>query len=439
MNDMTEVTSPTKKAKTPFHEFVKSESFGGFLLLIAASAAFWVANSNWAETYFFLKKEVYFGFSLWDWTLKKPLYYWINDGLMAIFFLLVGLEIKRELLVGELSKPKDAMLAVFAAVGGMIVPAVIYVIFNVNGEGLSGWGIPMATDIAFALGILSLLGSRVPIALKVFLTAVAIVDDLGAVLVIALFYTASIELNFLFSSLGVLALLGVYGYFGGRKIWLYLILGAVAWLLMLQSGVHATIAGVLLAFTIPLSRNTKQEWSEESLLKVLQSEEFSGSEVQLESLQTKMKKSQSPLYILEHDLHPWIVYFIMPLFAFTNAGVTLSEDSTVWNPVTLGCIVGLLAGKPLGLVLFSLAAVRFGFASLPSNVNWFHITGVGFLAGIGFTMCFFIAGLAFDSDALLDQSKIGILLASIVAAVIGLILLSVVPGEKMEKTVPEQS
>ncbi len=378
-----------------FQTFVQSEAFGGVLLVFAAAIAFSMANSPLSEFYFQIKKT-YFGIAFGDWELKKALYHWINDGLMVIFFLLVGLEIKRELIQGELSRPRDAALAVFAALGGMIVPALIYVALNFNGDGLSGWGIPMATDIAFALGIMALLGKRVPIALKVFLTALAIVDDLGAVLVIALFYTESLNITALISSLVVLAIAALYGYLSGRKLLVFAIFGVIAWYYMLKSGVHATVAGVLLAFTVPLS--TKHSYN-------------------------RSDEHHSPLHTLEHGLEPWVNYFIMPVFALTNAGVVLSGESFAASPILLGCLFGLVLGKPIGVFLFSWLAVQCGLASLPNNVSWKQIFATGLLAGIGFTMSFFIAVLAFGQGVMLDQAKLGILGASIIAAVAGLTML----------------
>lgn len=411
-----------QKLLSPFQTFVNSEAFSGMLLIFAALVAFCIANSPVAETYFTTKK-MYGGLVIGDWQLKLALYHWINDGLMVIFFLLVGLEIKRELLVGELSKPRDAALSVVAALGGIIIPALIYTYFNYGGPGISGWGIPMATDIAFALGVMALLGSRVPLALKVFLTALAIVDDLVAVLVIALFYTENLNIQALLYSLGILAALGGYCLFGGRKLMIYMVIGVIAWYFMLKSGVHATIAGVLLAFTIPISRKLDPSVAETKMENIVKGE-HEEVEVKLGKLEHELEHAQSPLHKLEHTLHPWVAFMILPLFAFANAGVTVSPESATLSPVVLGAALGLILGKPIGVFLFSFVACKIGIASLPKDVNWTQIFAVGMLAGIGFTMSFFIATLAFTDAALLDQSKIGILSASVLAALAGLTALA---------------
>ncbi len=415
-----EKLSKFKNLLTPFQQFARSESFSGILLIIAALIAFVISNSALSESYFDLKK-IYFGIEFGDWSLKKPLFLWINDGLMAIFFLMVGLEIKRELLVGELSKPRDAALSVFAAVGGMVVPALIYTIFNFNTAGISGWGIPMATDIAFALGVMALLGSRVPLALKVFLTALAIVDDLGAVLVIAVFYTESLQFHYLLYSFLILFGAWIYGKSGGHRLSLFLLLGAIAWYCMLKSGVHATVAGVLLAFTIPIKHAIGSDELEDHLRVAIHEDSFEKSEVKIEKLESILEHAQSLLHRLEHALQPIVAYFIMPVFAFFNAGVRISGESATWSPVIFGCFLGLVVGKPLGVFAFAWVSSKLGIASLPKGINWAQIFSAGMLAGIGFTMSFFIAALAFGEGSLLDQSKIGILSASILSAIVGLI------------------
>ncbi|MGC9328431.1 MAG: Na+/H+ antiporter NhaA, partial [Candidatus Hinthialibacter sp.] len=331
--------------------------------------------------------------------------------------------IKREILVGELSRPKDAALSVFAAVGGMAIPALIYTSLNWNGEGLSGWGIPMATDIAFALGVLSLLGNRVPLSLKVFLTALAIVDDLGAVAVIAVFYTAHLQISYLLYSFVFLAAAFVFARAGGRRLSIFLLIGVAAWYFMLKSGVHATVAGVLLAFAVPMSRKLDPRLADAEMKQIVQQGSFEEIEVKVEHLEKVLHQAHSPLHRLEHALQPWTVYFVMPVFAFFNAGVMLAGSDQFVTPVAMGCLMGLLLGKPIGVFVLSWAAVKLGFASLPQGVRWPQIFAVGVLAGIGFTMSFFIAGLAFDGVQLLDQSKIGVLSASILAAVAGLLVL----------------
>ena len=407
---------------SPFEEFARSESAGGVTLIVAALLAFLWANSPWAPGYFALQ-QTYFGFDLGGWSLEKPLLLWVNDGLMALFFFLVGLEIKREVSVGELSEPRDAVLAMVAAVGGVVVPGVIYAGINWGGEGISGWGVPVATDIAFALGIMSLLGSRVPLSLKVFLTALAIVDDLVAVLIIALFYTEGISLVDLVLSFGVLALTFVYGLNGGRNLKVFAFLGVVAWFFMLQSGIHATVAGVLLALTIPMKRKIAPEDIRDELRIGLEDQRFEGVEVKVANLERVLENAQSSLHRLEHLLHPWVAFLVLPVFALFNAGVSLGGGGGVLNPVTAGVFLGLLVGKPVGVLVFSWLATRLGLASLPEGVGWASMAGASCLAGIGFTMSLFVGGLAFEDGGLLDQAKLGVLSASVLAAVLGLALL----------------
>lgn len=409
---------------SPFQSFVHKESIGGIILIAAALVAFLWANSSWSSAYFALL-DIPFGIQAGSWVLKKPLLLWINDGLMAIFFLMVGLEIKRELLVGELSSPREAALPMIAAVGGMVVPALIFASLNWGSEGIPGWGIPMATDIAFALGLLSLLGNRVPLSLKVFLTALAIVDDLGAILVIALFYTDQLSWTSLIYSLVLLSLAYGYGRLGGRKLIGFGILGIIGWYFMLKSGVHATIAGVLLAFTIPLQRTLEPKELKDWLISASEPAGFEETEVQVERLEEKVKQAASRLHSLEHRLEPWVAYLIMPVFALFNAGVALGEESMRITPVTIGAFCGLLLGKPVGIVGISWLAERLGWVSLPAGVNWNMVTAVGFIAGIGFTMSLFVASLAFGGTGMLDQSKIGVLSASVIAAITGLFLLKI--------------
>lgn len=393
-------------------------------MICASIIAFAWANSPLAPGYFTLR-EVRFGFSLGDWSLEKPLLLWVNDGLMALFFFLVGLEIKREVAVGELSKPRDALLAVFAALGGMVVPASIYTAVNWGGPGASGWGVPMATDIAFALGVMALLGSRVPLSLKVFLTALAIVDDLGAVLVIALFYTGEISAGNLLVAFGALVLAFVYGRFGGRNLKVLALFGIVVWFFVLQSGLHATVAGVLLAFVTPMRRKIAPENLRDELRAGLDRGEFEEVEMKVANLERVLEDAQSPLHRLEHMLHPWIAFLVLPIFALFNAGVALGGGTGVVEPVVLGVVLGLLIGKPLGVLGFSWVATKLGIASLPEGVGWGGMFGASLLAGIGFTMALFVGSLAFEGRMeLLDQAKLGILAASVVAAVLGMAVLS---------------
>ncbi|HMB53075.1 MAG TPA: Na+/H+ antiporter NhaA [Thermoanaerobaculia bacterium] len=413
-----------RRILTPFQSFVRSESFGGVLLIVAAVVAFIWANSPGAGAYEAMK-ETTFGVSFGDWGLEKALILWVNDLLMAIFFLLVGLEIKREFVVGELSERRAAMLPMAAALGGMVVPALIYAAVNRGGPGIDGWGIPMATDIAFALGIMALLGKRVPLGLKVFLTALAIVDDLGAVLVIALFYTEDLATSKLVAALAVWALALLYGLVGGRRIGIFALFGVVLWYLMLKSGVHATVAGVLLAFTIPMRRELDPSTIRDRLASMFRSSDFERQEVDVERVEDLVEKAHSPLHDLEHSLQPWVAFAIMPIFALFNAGFTLSDDASLAAPVALGAFLGLLLGKPLGVALFAWLAVKSGAAALPRRVGWGALWGTGLLAGIGFTMSLFIATLGFGGGGALDQAKLGVLSASVVAAVGGLAVLMV--------------
>jgi len=407
---------------SPFQTFFQSESSGGILLIVAAVVAFAWASSPLAPSYEALK-SARFGVGLGGWGLEKPLLLWVNDGLMALFFLLVGLEIKRELLAGELKEPRAAALPIAAALGGIVVPAAIYVALNWGGDGMPGWAVPMATDIAFALGIMALLGKRVPLGLKVALTALAIVDDLGAVLVIALFYTAKLEATYLAAAVALWILALLYGRLGGRRLSVFGLLGVILWYCTLKSGIHATVAGVLLAFAIPMRRELEPSEVKRRMAELFRSEDFEKQEVEMEHVETLVRRSQSPLHELEHSLHPWSAFFIMPIFALFNAGFQLSPDASFAAPVTLGAFVGLVLGKPLGILLFSWLAVKSGQATLPTGVGWTAMVGMGLLAGIGFTMSLFIAALGFPEAELLDQAKLGVLSASVTAAVVGLVVL----------------
>jgi NhaA family Na+:H+ antiporter len=353
-----------------------------------------------------------------------------------VFFFVVGLEIKRELLAGELASPRQAALPILAALGGVLVPAGIYMVLNAGGPGMPGWGIPMATDIAFAIGVLALLGDRVPLGLKVFLTALAIVDDLAAVLVISVFYTSELNVEALGAAATCIAVLFAINRLGIRSPIPYGVIGLVLWYAVLQSGVHATIAGVMLAFTVPSAvaidcdaflaqaRNALRmfEESSESHKSVLNDE---NQQIALETLEDASERIQSPLLRMEQSLHPWVTFAIMPIFALANAGVALPSDvvGSLGHPITLGVIAGLLFGKPLGIFLASWLSVRAGVASLPAGVTWGHIHGAGWLGGIGFTMSIFVAGLAFPQDVFLSLAKIGVLTASLLAGVVGSLVL----------------
>lgn len=414
----------------PFQRFFRLEAASGILLLVFTVAALVWANSPFAASYFGLW-ATRITVAVGELVIAKPLLLWINDGLMAIFFFLVGLEIKREVTVGELSNPKNAALSVAAAVGGMLVPGAIYAAFNTGRIGAAGWAIPMATDIAFALGVLALLGRRVPLPLKVFVTAVAIVDDLGAVLVIAFFYTAELSLAALGTGVGVLVTLTLLNRLGVRRTWPYALLGAVLWVAFLKSGIHATIAGVLLALTIPARRAidaAEYAGRAERLLAVFRkdlrpglAEPTKNQRDALHSLEHASHQVETPLQRLEHALHPWAAFFIIPLFALANAGVALTGGigATLTSPISLGIILGLFAGKQIGILTFSWIATRTGLAVLPAGVGWSQIWGVSLLCGIGFTMSLFIGSLAFADPALLDAAKIGILAGSLISGVAG--------------------
>ncbi|MEO5719174.1 MAG: Na+/H+ antiporter NhaA [Chthoniobacterales bacterium] len=415
----------------PFEEFARLESSGGILLIGCTLAALLWANSPWSHAYFELwHTKLTVGFA--DATLSKEIHFWINDGLMAIFFLLVGLEIKREVLIGELASLQKAALPLFGAIGGMLIPAGFYYLFNQTGPGADGWGVPMATDIAFALGVLTLLGDRVPTQLKVFLAALAIADDIGAVLVIAFFYTDQLSWISLAVAGAFFVALIVMNRIGARHPLIYIILGLGLWLAFLQSGIHATVAGVLLALTIPSHRRIDGEAFLERSGKIL--EEFRRADhcedkieasatksAALSLLATDSHYAEAPMLRFEHALAPWIKHAIMPIFALANAGVYLGGDAfkELVSPISLGIICGLVVGKPIGIASFAWLAVRTRLAALPSGVNWRQIFGIGMLAGIGFTMSLFIASLAFASNTAIETSKIGILAASILAGVGG--------------------
>jgi NhaA family Na+:H+ antiporter len=370
-----------KKTKL-FHDFFESEKAGGFILIICTIVSLLVANSVWSESYL----------HIWHSQIgNQSIEYWINDGLMTIFFLLIGLELEREVYVGELSNFKNALLPISAALGGMIVPAGLYLILNYGTVTQSGAGIPMATDIAFALGILSLLGNSVPVSLKVFLTALAVIDDLGAILIIAIFYTKDLIWSNLAIALGIFAFLLVLNRLKIRNLIPYLIGGIVMWYFMLNSGVHATITGVLLAFAIPFGNGDE--------------------------------KSSS--FILQHFLHIPVAFIILPLFALANTAIILKSDwqFMLSHHYTIGIALGLLVGKPIGIWLFSYLSVKFKISELPTDLNWKSILGVSFLGGIGFTMSIFITLLAFSDGEHIDNSKIMILISSLIAGIIGLIFL----------------
>ena len=378
----------------PFKYFFKLESASGLVLLFAAVIALLISNSTYGSTYFsMLQKYITIGFG--SFALKLTVIHWINDVLMTIFFFLVSLEIKREMVQGELSNPKQALLPIIGAVGGMLVPAIIYIIINLGTpETLKGWAIPSATDIAFSLGVLSLLGKRVPVSLKIFLTALAIIDDLGAIVIIAFFYSGDVQTFYLFLMLAAVIVLFILNKFNIRSFTPYLLIGILLWEFTHQSGIHATISGVLLALLIP---------------------------------HDKKNSSKSLLLRLEHGISKYVAFGIMPLFAFANAGVSLDglSFSTLLNPVPLGIVCGLFFGKQIGVFLFSYIAVKLNFATKPRNSSWLALYAVSILTGIGFTMSLFVGNLAFvGSESYMDGVKIGVLTGSLLSTLIGYFLLS---------------
>ncbi|BDQ03177.1 Na+/H+ antiporter NhaA [Ignavibacterium sp.] len=432
-----EKKSPIEKILSPIQEFMHAETSGGIILIICTIIALIWANSPFADSYHHLW-HTYLTFDFGGYVLKHSLHHWINDGLMVIFFFVVGLEIKRELLVGELSSAKKAALPVAGALGGMILPALIYFYFNGGKEGAAGWGIPMATDIAFVVGIMALLGPKFPFSLKIFILALAIVDDIGAVLVIAIFYTAEISITALIIGAAIILLLIVFNRLGVRSLIVYTIMGIALWLAFLESGVHATVAGVLLAFTIPVSSriNTRKFTTEtKQLLDEFEKSGEHGENVLtnenrltlVQSIEGNCEKILTPLQRFEHLLHPWVAFFIMPVFALANAGVTIGSGFTdaLTNPISIGIILGLFLGKQFGIFGFSLLAIKLGLASKPEGVNYTKMYGAGILAGIGFTMSLFIANLAFPTEELLNIAKVGVLTASLIAGIVGFIVVKI--------------
>lgn len=417
----------------PIQKFINIESFSGILLFIASIAALLWANSDWAGLYTeILQYDI--GITTETFEFKKPLILWINDGLMAVFFFLIGLEIKRELLIGELNTVKKAAFPFFAAIGGIVFPVSLYLIFNQNADANSGWAVPMATDIAFTLAILKLLGKRVPLSLKIFLTAFAIVDDLGAVIIIALFYSSGIEYSLL---LYASALLGFLSYLSYKHIYskyLYFIIAAITWFLFLKAGIHPTIAGVLVAFTIPIRKKVDTGVFVKKLKMIVTNIEntsskdreiLSDEQIQhIDNLESWTESVQSPLQHLEHKLHNWVSYLIMPIFALANAGVNFT-DSTDINMELAGVIaLSLIFGNTIGIGLLTFIGLKMKVIKLPDGIRFKHIMGVAVLAGVGFTMSIFVANLAFfGNEALLDSAKIGILLGSLIAGVLGYVIL----------------
>jgi len=428
-NSETPPSSPIEVIISPFVRFARTEAAGGFVLLASTILALTWSNSPWQHSYHeILERQVTIAFG--DFVVTANRHEWINDGLMSLFFFLVGLEIKREFLIGELSSLRRAIFPFIAALGGLIVPAIIYISIARDALFHRGWAIPISTDIAFTLGLLTFLGSRIPIGLRVFVTALAIVDDIFAVAVIAIFYTDRIHYwSLALGIAGVVASL-IANILGIRKPAVYAAIGVLVWWAVLNSGVHATIAGILLAFTIPVRTSLKKsQFLEQSRwlldrLEAAQPHSFEEHSI-IHTLERKAELADSPLHRIEYGLQPWISFLVMPLFALANAGVDVTHNlaGALRHPVCLGIALGLFAGKPTGIWLFSWLAVKTGIAVPAANVTWRQMFGAAWLCGIGFTMSLFVAGLAFVDDALLSIAKIAILGASILSGICGSVIL----------------
>lgn len=438
---MRNVTSyGSTRVSRAFIEYLQAEAAGGIIMMSAAALALVVANSALAGTYDAFWHQ-YAGLSFAGWALELSLHHWVNDGLMAVFFFLVGLEIKRELLFGELASPRRAALPVIAALGGAAVPALIYVAFNAGGEHPQGWGVPMATDIAFAVTVLALLGSRAPLWLKSFVTALAIADDIMAVLVIAVFYSGALDLVAIAWATGCAFALAALNLSRVMRPAPYVLVGIVMWYFVLQSGVHATIAGVVTAAFIPASLGRAAERLRDSAVEIRQLareltqaegpretwEVIDEREAELEDIAHAVSRQSAPLYRLEHAIHPWSAYVILPVFAFANAGIEISLSglgATLTTPLALGIMLGLFAGKQIGITGAAWLAVRLGAGSLPEGARWSQIWGGAALAGIGFTMSIFIAALAFPDTDTLQVAKLAVVVGSLASAAAGVALLS---------------
>jgi len=425
---------------TPFQKFIKTESLSGILLFSATIIALIWANSSLSPIYESLR-QYKIGFSFQNFEFEKPLLLWVNDGLMAIFFFLIGLELKREFLIGELDTLKKASFPFIAALGGVVVPIVLFLILNKNPETIKGWGIPMATDIAFALAILKLLGNRIPLSIKVFLTAFAIIDDIGAVLVIAVFYSTTIDWMLLIYALLLFLILVFLNHYKIYKNYLFLFIGVIIWFLFLKSGIHPTIAGVLMAFTIPIRQKVNIKLYTKKSTRIIdqiktdinnKNDTLSESQIeQIENLELSNKKVRSPLQHLEYKLHNWVAYFIIPVFALANAGVVINTKMQIDYALITNIGIGLFVGKFAGITSFSFLGVKLGITALPNGVNYKQIIGVAILAGVGFTMSIFIANLAFSGlPHLVDLAKIGILLGSFISGTLGYLILRLSSTDK---------
>ena len=403
----------------PVNRFLHIEASGGILLLAATVIALVWANSPWQAGYVDLW-HTELSFTIGGTKVSEDLRHWVNDGLMALFFFVVGLEIKGEVVRGQLASARDAALPALAAVGGMVVPAVIFAVINAGGDGSAGWGIPMATDIAFAVGVLALLGDRVPAALKVLLLALAIVDDIGAIAVIALVYTDDLSVGWLALAVGGLV---VFALLRRARVWyppIYVVVGLAVWFATLESGIHATIAGVALGLLTPARPLLAQPDADRVAAELSTDDDVTAAEVQ--DIAFRIRESVSIGERLEEAMHPWTSYVVIPVFALANAGIVISGDAigdAAGSAVTAGVVLGLVVGKVVGVVGAAWLAVRVGAARLPDDITWPHVAGMAALAGIGFTVSIFVSGLAFDDEALVEQAKLGVLAASIVAAAVG--------------------
>jgi NhaA family Na+:H+ antiporter len=429
--------SPIDKLISPVNRFIQLEYTSGIVLLMSVIIAIVWVNSPFSASYHHLW-GINFTIGFDNSTLTHSLHSWVNDGLMAVFFFVIGLELKREFMAGELSSVSKASLPMMAALGGMLIPAAIYYLINKGSSTANGWGIPMATDIAFALALLSVAGKHIPSSVKIFLSALAVADDLGAVLVIAFFYSADLHFGPLLIGLGFLLILALANILGVRNTAFYLIIGFGVWVGFLLSGVHATIAGVLVAFTIPartkidekrystrlreLSYDFEEEIPNCSTLTTPKQHET------IEHIKKLSLAAQTPLQKIEYSLHPWVAFIIMPLFALANAGIVIGPNFflSLANPVSIGVIIGLVAGKFIGVMLFTWLIVKLKVAQLPQKANWAHIIGVAALAGVGFTMSLFVSALAFDKPDYTEQAKYGILVASLLAGIAGTLILKLV-------------
>ncbi|HIE45158.1 MAG TPA: Na+/H+ antiporter NhaA [Flavobacteriaceae bacterium] len=423
-----------KRLLTPFQKFLKTESLAGMVLFGATIIALIWANSSYGASYESLW-QYKIGISFHDFELKKPLILWINDGLMAIFFFLIGLELKRELLIGEINTLKKAAFPFVGALGGVVIPIILYLFLNQNPETTKGWGIPMATDIAFALAVLSTLGKRVPLSLKIFLTAFAIIDDIAAVLVIAIFYSTSINWLFILYGIILIAILALLYYKRKYSLQIGLFFAIIIWFLFLKSGIHPTIAGVLLAFTIPIKKRIDINSFSENLTlisnKIIKASDddekhlLTKDEMQcIENLDDLTSEVISPLQHLEHKLHSLIAYFILPIFAFANAGVVINTSYDFNFSLMTNIAISLFVGKFIGVALFSYLGIKLKLTELPSGVKFKQILGISAIAGVGFTMSIFIDNLAFDGDLIsINSTKVGIIIGSVTSGIVGYLIL----------------